>query len=111
MSSLRTDLGRVVANEARWLASFVERGRGWLARSPDPNLALGIPLSEGERLHSIGMHFPLEIAYCDAAGKVLRIVTLPPFRIAPAVAGAVVAWELVPGKLEGITVGERLLCD
>ncbi|MCX6366252.1 MAG: DUF192 domain-containing protein [Armatimonadetes bacterium] len=102
-----------MASDARWLASFVERGRGWLFRSPDPNLALAIPLTEGERLHSIGVRFPLEIAYCDASGKVLHTLTLPPFRIAPAVAGAVVAWEWVAGKREGITVmvGETLQCD
>ena len=110
LSSLHT-ASRVLASDARWLVHFWERGQGWLWRKPNPNLALGIPLNEGERLHSLGMGFPLEIAYCNAAGKVLHIITLPPLRIAPAVAGAVVAWELVAGGLEGVDVGETLLCD
>ena len=111
VSSLCTGSGRVVAREAYWLESFCERGRGWLFHAPDPNLALAIPLALGERLHSIGLRFALDIAYCDASGKVLHILTLPAFRIAPAVPGAVVAWELMAGTLEGVAVGETLLCD
>ncbi len=111
MSSLRTVLGRELAPKTRWLVSFWERGRGWLWRTPDPTLALGIPLTEGERLHSFGMGFALDIAYCDALGRVLCVVNLPPHRIAPAVPGAIVAWELLAGALEGLEVGEVLVCD
>ena len=101
----------MLATEARWLVHFWERGRGWLWRKPDPTLALGIPLSEGERLHSLGLRFPLDIAYCDASGRVLRVLKLPPLRIAPAVPGATIAWELVAGAREGLEVGEVLVCD
>ena len=110
-SSLRTESGRVLATDARWLAHFWERGRGWLARKPDPNLALGIPLTEGERLHSLGMRFALDIAYCDSEGRVLALCTLAPFQIAPAVPHAAVAWELLAGQLAGLSRGERLRCD
>jgi uncharacterized membrane protein (UPF0127 family) len=105
------ETGRVLATDARWLAHFWERGRGWLARKPDPNLALGIPLAAGERLHALGMHFALDIAYCDSENRVLQVLTLSPFRIAPAVPGAVLAWELLAGKLAGVQVGESLQCD
>nr|WP_309698138.1 hypothetical protein [Armatimonas sp.] len=103
--------GRVLAPEARWLGSFWARGRGWLVRPPDPTVALGIPLTEGERLHTIGMRFVLTIAYCDSHGTVLCVLTLPPFRIAPRVPGATVVWELVAGGLEGVAVGDTLACD
>ena len=101
----------MLAQETHWLASFWERGRGWLGRNPDPAVALGIPLCEGERLHTLGMRFPLAIAYCDSEGQVLQVLTIPPYRIAPRVPRAAIAWELVAGGLEGVTVGETLACD
>lgn len=101
----------MLATDARWLAHFWERGRGWLGRKPDPSLALGIPLTEGERLHSLGMRFALDIAYCDSEGRVLALCTLGPFQIAPTVPRAVVAWELLAGQLAGLRLGERLRCD
>ncbi|WP_395143461.1 hypothetical protein [Armatimonas sp.] len=111
MRLVSRESGRVLATDARWLGSFWARGRGWLARPSDPTVALGIPLTEGERLHTIGMRFALTLAYCDSQGCVLCVLTLPPFRIAPRVPGATVAWELVAGGLEGVAVGETLACD
>ena len=101
----------MLATDAHWLAGFWAHGRGWLARPPDPALALGIPLTAHERLHSLGMRFSLDIAYCDRAGRILRVLTLRPFQIAPRVPGAALAWEMLAGALEGIAVGETLQCD
>lgn len=72
-------------------------------------MALGIPLTEGERIHSLGVRFPLELAYCDVAGRVLQVRSLAPNRLAPPVPGARVVWELVMGGLDGVALGEVLL--
>lgn len=109
-SGLVSSTGAVLAADARHLTGFFERGRGWLGRVPDPNLALAIPLSEGERLHSLGMRVPLDVAYCAADGRIIQVLTLPPWRIAPAVPGARLAWELLGGRLDGVAVGEVLRC-
>lgn len=111
MPSLCTRQGRVLAREARWLAHFWERGRGWIARPANPQLALAVPLVEGERIHTFGVRFPLDLAYCDAAGLVLHRATLAPRRIGPCVPGAVVVWELTAGSLSGVLIGEVLTCQ
>lgn len=50
-------------------------GRGGLA----PNEALLIPRARA--VHTIGMAFPIDVAYVDARGRVLEVVTMRPGRI------------------------------
>lgn len=100
-----------MAADAHWLAQFWQRGRGWIGRSANRQLALAIPVVEGERIHTFGVGFPLDLAFCDATGQVLHRATLQPSRVGPAVRGAVVVWELVAGGLDSITVGESLVWD
>ena len=54
---------------------------------------------------------PAGLQEIDAAGRVLHRATLTPGHIGPSVPGAVVVWELVAGRLDGITVGETLVWD
>jgi uncharacterized membrane protein (UPF0127 family) len=58
-------------------------------------------------VHTAGMRFPIDVAFCDPEGVVLRTVTLVPWRLSPYVhkaafvieaeAGAFDRWQLRPG--------------
>ena len=58
-------------------------------------------------VHTIGMRAPIDVAFCDASGSVLRTCTLHPWRVSRLVlraafvveagAGAFERWNLVPG--------------
>jgi uncharacterized membrane protein (UPF0127 family) len=58
-------------------------------------------------VHTAGMRFPIDVAFCDAEGTVLRTTTLAPWRISPIVrraafvieaeAGAFDRWRLARG--------------
>jgi uncharacterized membrane protein (UPF0127 family) len=49
---------------------------------------LGVDVVEGvmvlpvRAVHTVGMRCTIDVAFCDATGRVLRLVTLPPGRIA-----------------------------
>ncbi|MGH8973049.1 MAG: DUF192 domain-containing protein [Acidimicrobiia bacterium] len=59
------------------------------------------------QVHTFGMRFPVDVAFCDPAGMVLRVATLPAGRVSRPVwkagfvvearAGAFERWGLVPG--------------
>ena len=59
------------------------------------------------QIHTIGMRFPIDVAFCDRQGVVLRTVTVPPWRVTrvvwragfavEAAAGAFDRWQLRPG--------------
>lgn len=100
----------------------------WLLRDGEVLASLEVPLGTRERMrglrgrtdfqgamvlrpcrqvHTFGMHFPLDVAFCDAAGVVLRTLTLPAWRLSRPVwraafvieaeAGAFERWKLAPG--------------
>jgi len=58
-------------------------------------------------VHTVRMRFPIDVAFCDAEGLVLRTVTLAPWRVSPWVrrsafvvearAGAFDRWRLRAG--------------
>ncbi len=58
-------------------------------------------------VHTVGMKFPIDVAFCDGDGTVLRTSTLAPWRISPVVrrsafvieaeAGAFDRWRLTRG--------------
>jgi uncharacterized membrane protein (UPF0127 family) len=61
--------------------SRLERGRGLLLRRrPRTDAALLLP---GRRaVHTIGLHYPVDVLFCDGVGRILRIEPeLPPCRI------------------------------
>ena len=85
-----------------------ERMRGLLGRDRIDGAMLIRP---GKSVHSFGMRFPLDVAFCDRNMVVLRTVSLPPNRltrlslrcanIIEAQEGAFERWKLRPGdKLE-----------
>jgi uncharacterized membrane protein (UPF0127 family) len=80
------------------------RARGLLGRDGFEGALL---LRRARSVHTIGMRFPIDVAFCDADMVVLRTVTMPRYRLGrptmksraviEAEAGAFRRWRLVPG--------------
>jgi len=80
------------------------RRRGLARRD---SFAGALVLRPCRNVHTVGMRFPIDVAFCDAGGVVLRTVTLTPRRVSPFVrkaafvieaeAGAFERWRLTPG--------------
>lgn len=89
--------------------SGVERARGLLLRRrPDRHTAY--LLEPCSSIHTIGMTYPIDIVFCDASGRILRIQPgVRPWRIARH-AGAHTVWELRAGVTEalGWQEGDRI---
>ena len=89
-------------------ASFASRLKGLLGRD---GIDGAIVLRPAKSVHTIGMRFPLDVAYCDRGLVVIDTCTMRPFRVGrprlkakavvEAQAGAFERWRLKPGdKLE-----------
>lgn len=84
--------------------SFKERSRGLLGR---PGLAGALLLRPARSVHSVGMRFPIDVAFCDKDLWVVRTVHMRPGRVSrpslrgccviEAEAGAFERWRLQPG--------------
>jgi uncharacterized membrane protein (UPF0127 family) len=80
------------------------RLRGLLGRDGIDGVLL---LRPARSVHTIGMRFPIDVAFCDDELRVLRVVTMPRHRLGrpcvkakcvlEAEAGAFAHWELRPG--------------
>ena len=83
-----------------------DRRKGLLGREQHDGVLILRPCRQ---VHSIGMKFPIDVAFCDRDGFVLRTVTLAPWRICRPVlrayfaieasAGAFDRWKLVVGDI------------
>ena len=90
--------------------SWWRRLRGLLARPPLKQ-GEGLLLLGCDSVHTVGMRYPIDIAFLDAEGRVVRsIERLPPCRIGLGGSAAVHTLELPPGRLEqtGTVPGVRL---
>ena len=83
------------------------RARGLLTRDRVEG-ALWLPRTRA--VHTLGMRFDIDVAYCDAEGKVLEIVTMRPWRLGRPRLRARSVVEAEAGSLRrwGITVGTIL---
>ena len=80
------------------------RARGLLGRDGVDG-ALWLPRTRA--VHTLGMRFAVDVAYCDAEGRVLAIVTMRPWRlgrprlrarsVVEAQAGNMGRWEITVG--------------
>ena len=60
--------------------------------------------------HTVGMGFPIDVAFVDAGVRIVRVVhSLPPWRLAASIGGCAVI-ELAAGRLReyDVNVGDRL---
>lgn len=91
------------------LDSAASRGRGLLGRgSLDPSR--GVWISPCPQVHTFGMRFPIDVAFCSRDGTVLHMVApMRAWRMSRWVRGAG-ALELAAGVLgaAGVEVGDRL---
>jgi len=84
-----------------------ERTQGLLGHRESAEVTGALVLRPCRQVHTIGMRFPIDVAFCDDDGVVLRTVTVPPWRITrvmwkagfvvEAPAGAFDRWHLRPG--------------
>jgi uncharacterized membrane protein (UPF0127 family) len=84
--------------------SWRDRMHGLLGRE---GLDGAILLRPAKSVHTVGMRFPIDVAFCDKALVVLRTVSVPPGRVTrptlrgacviEAEAGAFDRWRLRPG--------------
>jgi uncharacterized membrane protein (UPF0127 family) len=88
------------------------RMKGLLGRSArDFSVGKGLWLRPAQGIHTIGMVFPIDVAYLDAQGRVLRTYhQLSPFRVAAITLRTRCVLELPPGTLKrtGTEVGDLL---
>jgi uncharacterized membrane protein (UPF0127 family) len=84
-----------------------ERGRGLLLR-PRPDQDTAYLLPNCRAVHTIGMHYPIDVLFCDQHGRIVGIrENLRPCRIAREPAARHV-WELDAGSAQrrGWRVGD-----
>ncbi|MCF8173936.1 MAG: DUF192 domain-containing protein [Burkholderiaceae bacterium] len=95
--------------EARCTTNVWERMRGLLGR-PALTAGQGFLIDPCPSVHTVGMGYPLDLAFLDRQWRVLRLVRhLPPLRWAGC-ATARATLELPPGALDaaGIAAGDVL---
>jgi hypothetical protein len=84
-----------------------ERSRGLLGRD---GFAGAMVFRKCRQVHTVGMRFAIDVAFCDADGRVLRISTLRPWRSSALVWRAATVIEAEAGAFErwGLRVGDRV---
>ena len=103
-SQLMLDGGLVA--EVEQARSLAERSRGLLGRD---GISTGLVLRPASSVHTLGMRFPIDVAYVDKSGKVLAVITMPPGRmgrprlrskwILETAAGQCATWGIAPGRV------------
>jgi uncharacterized protein len=97
---MQVDSGVVVATSVGVAASFPQRLRGLLARPPLQR-DQGLLLLECDSVHTAGMRYPIDVAFLDADGRVVRSISgLRPWRVGLGGPAATHALELPAGCLD-----------
>lgn len=80
-----------------------------MGREMTTDEALGLPRCP--MIHTFFVRTPLDVAFCDGAGRVLRVLPgLKPFTLGPWVARTAMAWEARAGVLAPfVTPGDVLV--
>ena len=84
-----------------------KRARGLLGRDRTEGALL---LRPARSVHTLGMRFPIDVAFCDERLVVVRTITMAPNRISRPVRGARVVIEVEAGAFDvwGLGVGDEL---
>jgi uncharacterized protein len=84
-----------------------ERGRGLLGRD---GFTGALVFRRCRQVHTFGMRFAIDVAFCDADGVVIRVCTLGRRRISPLVWRSKLVIEAEAGAFErwGLRVGDRV---
>jgi hypothetical protein len=104
MAWLVDDRAHVLAS-AEVASSGSERRRGLLGRDSIDG-AFVIPSCRW--VHTVGMRFPIDVAYLDASGTVIKTMHMAPHRVGVPVRGARQVIEASAGAFErwGLRVGD-----
>jgi uncharacterized protein len=96
---LETAEGRLVADNVEVAASSWRRFMGLMFRADLP-VGHGLALTPCNSIHMFFMRIPLDVAFLDRDGKVLRVYHgIRPWRVSRIVGGAKTAVELRAGTL------------
>jgi uncharacterized membrane protein (UPF0127 family) len=101
--------GAVVASSVDMALTRSERRKGLLGRDSLADDA-AIFIAPCFAIHTVGMGFPIDVAFVDAGGRTVRLVhRLQPWRLAASIGGCAVI-ELAAGRLReyDVNVGDRL---
>ena len=83
------------------------RRRGLIGR---PEFEGALVLSSCRHVHTLFMRFPIDVAFCDRNGTVLRTCRLRPWRVSPLVRTGAFAIEAEAGAFErwGLRAGDEV---
>jgi uncharacterized membrane protein (UPF0127 family) len=83
------------------------RRRGLLGRD---RIEGALVIRPCRHVHTMGMRFAIDAAFCDASGVVLRTSSLPPWRVSPVVWRAAFVIEAEAGAFErwGLCQGDKV---
>lgn len=98
--------GTVLASLER-AETFRTRTVGLLGRK---DIDGAILIEKAKSVHTIGMKFPIDVAFCDADLTILRIVTMPKHRVSKVEFNAACAIETEAGRFRHwkIEAGDQL---
>lgn len=103
--------GRPVNLGVEVAGSVAQRLRGWLGRTQAPP-ERGLWLVPCDAVHTMGMHFPVDLVFVDGGGRIRRIdAEVPPWRFRICL-GAHSVIELAAGQAArlGLSAGDCLEC-
>ena len=96
--------GTLVAGEVAEAATMVSRGLGLMFRR-ELAPGYGLAITPCNSIHMFFMRFPLDVAFVDREGTVLRVYQgIRPWRVSRLVRRARTAYELPAGTLHGAGV-------
>ena len=102
--------GTLVAGEVAEAATMVSRGLGLMFRR-ELAPGHGLAITPCNSIHMFFMRFPLDVAFVDREGTVLRVYQgIRPWRVSRLVRRARTAYELPAGTLQraGVVAGSTL---
>lgn len=98
--------GVVLAERTTWARSWWSRARGLLGSTIAPGEAL--VLDPAKQVHTFFMAFPIDVVFCDARDRVLRVATMRPWRVSRWIRRSAYVIELPAGRAAGVAVGDRI---
>ena len=106
----RADDGSIVCAKCELADSFWTKFRGLMGRASLP-VDEGMLFRPAGSIHMFFMRFPIDVVFCDADLRIVKVVRgLKPWRTAAA-RGAKVTIELAAGAATGLEPGDRLQLD
>lgn len=99
--------GSEVLSAAELASTRRTRSRGLLGRDGIPGVLVIEPCRQ---VHTLGMRFEIDVAFCARDGRVLRVKTLAPMRLSPVVVRSKFVIEAEAGSFErwGLRAGDIL---